>query len=204
MMAFLAPLLPYGIALAALLGLWGAHKAEVALQHHAGYVEGKGEVQTAWDADKAKKAAAIAALASAWDAQRQRADDASRQRDEATRARFAALEDQAVHLPAADARLRIPASALSVLDGAVDAANAAGPPAEPAGSAARPAQSASGAARWADSAVAGTAGTEDSNVAMITTWGVGAARLYRTCRDRVDALITFYDSLRRSQPENAQ
>jgi hypothetical protein len=206
--ALLAPLIPYGIALAILAGLWGTHKVEVALAHHRGVNEGEATIQSKWDADKAQKAAAIAALASAWDAERQRADEASRQLEGERRAAFTALAASARNLPAADARIRVPESAVRVLDDAVAAANRG--LAGPAGDAARAAAgSAEGAVR-ADpgkGAADGRAAAENdgsTSVGMLTSWGVGAAELYRSCRDRVGALITFYDGLRAAQAKESR
>lgn len=48
-MRLLAPVLPWVAMLAVLVGLWGAHKIQVALAHHAGVVEGRAELQPQLD-----------------------------------------------------------------------------------------------------------------------------------------------------------
>lgn len=205
-MTALIPLLirfwPYLAAAAFVLCAIGYHKTTVALAHHAGYSEGESDVREQWDADKAAKAKAIAALALAWDGERQRADESSRLLDKARRESFAPIAARAAALPAPDARIAVPASAVRLLDDAVRAANAAGPPS---GSASASGGSAAGAAHPAQGgsdAVQRSAAGDDAGVTIgdWAAWSISAAQLYSTCRDQVSNLVMFYDRVRAAKP----
>lgn len=205
-MTALVPLLirfwPYLAAAALVLGLFGYHKTTVALAHHAGYSEGESDVQSAWDAEKVKTSKAIAALASQWDTERQRADESSRQLEDARHAQFAPLTERARTLPAPDARIRVPDSAVRLLDDAVATANASGPAYEAARAAIAAAGGATDAAQGAGHAIAGATADSDTDVTIgdWAAWSVGATQLYTACRDQVSNLITFYDGLRAAKP----
>lgn len=137
--------------------------------------------------DRAKKETARVTLAWAADsvAAQTRAIEAKGERD----VRFAPIHNAARGLPAADARVRIPDSAVGVLDRAVDAGNA---------TITRPA---AGAADQARATPADPAGVVD--VAGLTAWGVQVAQQYAACADQVTGWQTFYGGLQRNQLSEA-
>ena len=100
-------------------------------------------------------------------------------------ARFKPLYLAARGLPAADARIRIPDSAIGVLDRAVDAGNTA------------IAGSAPGAADQARAPPTDPAHVVD--VAGVTAWGVQVAQQYAACADQVAGWQTFYAKLQGEQ-----
>lgn len=158
-----------------------------------------GTAQTERDAalaDVAKLTESIAAaeretkrVMLAWAADSVAAQTRAIQAEGERNARFAPIHTAARSLPAADAGVRIPASAVGVLDRAVDAGNAA---------IARPAAEAAGQAAAVATDPAGAV-----DVAGLTTWGVQVTEQYAACADQVTGWQAFYAGLQRNQTTEA-
>jgi len=100
-------------------------------------------------------------------------------------ARFTPIHAAAKSLPTADARIRIPASAVELLDRAVDAGNVtiAGPASETTDQARAPP---------ADPA-------QPVDVEGVTVWGAQVAQQYAACADQVAGWQDFYRRLQEKQ-----
>lgn len=146
--------------------------------------EGRAEVQAKWDADKAARLRAYTAMTTQWVTAQLDADRLAQQLATERQGRIDDAKKRAHNLPPADAALRFPASARSVLNDAVGTAEPAETP--------RPtSSSASGAATAA----------EDSRVDLVTQWAVDVIGFYNACRDQVIGWQKFYAALRAAQPE---
>jgi len=140
------------------------------------------------DAAEAKIAAANAEaqrVRLAWAADSVEAQARAIQAEGERNARFKPIHAAAKSLPAADARIRIPDSAVWVLDSAVAAGNVtiAGPATEAADQARAPP---------ADPA-------QPVDVEGVTAWGAQVAQQYAACADQVAGWQTFYAELQRKQ-----
>lgn len=170
-----------GIALVAVLGglAWKAqHWCNVACadaQADAKSAERERDTLKTEKADAQRIAAGIATRYGEQVAATQRAEA---QRDEARNAQFAPIIARARALPPDDARARVPASVVGVLDAAARAANAAG--------------TAGGAPQAAPPAAAAA----DSSGELIAGWFAIVAQIHAECRDRVRAWEDFYSGLR--------
>lgn len=148
--------------------------------------EGRAEIQAKFDAYVTAARERATALALAWDQQRQAADAAERELDDARSQRRAAAVAQVAALPPDVARAPVPAAAFGVLDAAVAASNAAAV-AGPAGQSDAP-----GAAPAAGPANDG----RDGQVGALIGWAAAVVDLYDQCRAQVNGWVRFYDGLR--------
>ena len=146
--------------------------------------EGRAEIQAKWDADKAARLRAYTAMTTQWVTAQLDAESLAKQLASERQGRIEDAKKRAHNLPPADAALRFPASARSVLNDAVGPVEPAETP-RPAGGAA------SGAA----------AAAEDSSVELVTQWAVDVVGFYNACRDEVIGWQKFYAALRAAQPE---
>lgn len=188
-------LILYLVAGAFILGLagWAVWQA----QHwcNTACKDAKAEAATATARADAAEAAIAAAeretkrVLLAWAADSVTAQTRAIQAEGERHARFTPIHTAARSLPAADAGVRIPASAVGVLDRAVDAGNAA---------IARPAAEAAGQAAAASPDPAGAV-----DVAGLTAWGVQVTEQYAACADQVAGWQTFYAGLQRNQTTEA-
>jgi hypothetical protein len=142
--------------------------------------EGRAEVQAKWEVDKAERIKAFSAMTSQWASAAVDAEKAQKELSAQRLERINHAKQQVRSLPATDAHVRFPASAVRLLD------DAAGHPTPPAGSAAQPDGSPS-------------AGTGDSSVELVTGWALTVIDLYEACRQQVHGWINFYDQLRTTQ-----
>lgn len=182
-MAFLAFLTsPLGRKLIALLAVAAALGLLYHHVWHNGYEDGSADVQKEWDADRAMRLKAFSNAMEKYVTAQEEAEKNAKLLEAERQKRIDDAKLRALALPPADARLRFPASARSVLnDAASDPAKAAGPAAEPAKSPADPA--------------------EDSTVAQVTQWAVDVIGFYNECRDEVIQFQSFYHALQQAQPE---
>ena len=140
------------------------------------------------DAAEAKIAAANAEaqrVRLAWAADSVAAQTRAIQAEGERHVRFKSIHSAAKSLPSADARIRIPASAVGVLDRAVDAGNAA---------IARPAPGAADQARATPADPA-----QPVDVAGVTAWGVQVTEQYAACADQVAGWQDWYRRLQEKQ-----
>lgn len=144
--------------------------------------EGRAEVQAKWDADKAARIRAFSDMTSKWATEQQRADALQKEKDDARNIAANRARARAAAIPAGDASVRIPASAIRVLNDAV-ADSTISP-----GAAGKPAEGA-------------TAATADSDVAALVQWGLTCVDLYSQARDTVIGWVAYYSRLRAAQPE---
>lgn len=175
-LAFLRVAWPYILGAVILGGLWyGA-------EHWCNGVcrDARAEVATL----KSEKAAAqkmAAAIATKYGEQVAATQAAEAQRDGERNARFVPVESAARNLPAAIARIVVPAAAVRVLDDAIIASNA---------TLAKPAAGAAESAR---------APPADSDLASVTSWGVTCAKQYAELADEVVGWQRFYAGLQAAQ-----
>ena len=175
-----------GIALAIAGVLYGAYYS---VQHWCNTVCKDARLER--DGLQAEKKAAqerATAMTMLWDRERTAREADARQREGDRNARFVVVEKVAATLPAADAHVRIPDSAVRVLDGAVAAGNAgiARPATEPATETRAPPADPAGAV----------------DVAGLTGWVVTAARQYAACTDQVAGWQAFYGNILAAQFQN--
>src|SRR5574338_91731 len=121
---------------------------------HNGYEDGSAEVQAKWDADKQRRLKAFAEMTTKWVVASQETEKAIKERNDARAQRFQPARQHAASLPPDVAGVRVPAAAVGVLDDAVRESAAAGSAAKP------------------TDAAAGSAGSAESTVGLLTQWGV--------------------------------
>lgn len=175
-LAFLRIAWPYLLAALVVGSLWYA-------EEHRCNAACKAQMKRA-DASEAREATAkrmAAAIAVKYGEQVQATAAAEVKLEGERNARFVPVESAAHNLPAAVARIRVPASAVRVLDDAVDAANA---------SLAKPAAGAVESAR---------APAADSDLEGLTAWGVTCAKQYAEAADEVIGWQRFYAGLQAAQ-----
>lgn len=172
-------LIRIGLVLALMAAL--AYAYHLVAEHFR--IEGRAEIQTKWDADKAERIKRTTDMTNLWDSKRQEADKAGQERDHERAQRLADAQQRAKTLPPAVAGAAFPGAAVQLLN-------------EPTGG--HPAQITrpAGPAEATAPAAAG-----DSTVGAVTEWGVTVKGMYQACLDRVAEHVAFYQSLRDAQPK---
>lgn len=151
--------------------------------------EGRAEIQALWDVDKAARIKAFAEMTTQWITAKTDLERLAKEREDERNIRLNKAQERARRLPAAVANVRIPGSAIRVLNDAVgDSATA--PP----------------AAGEVPHAAAGPAQDPDATVAALVDWGLKCIAAYDQARQYVTDVVGFYEALRaaQGQPEEGQ
>lgn len=141
--------------------------------------EGRAEIQSKWDADKAERLRAYTAMTTKWITAQTDAEKAIKERDDARAHKFDQAKTRAAELPEHLAAMPVPFESVVVLNDAIRQSSVAGP------------------AGKSEDAAAGPAA--DSTVGAFTQWGTGVIDMYDACRERVRNWESFYDTLRKQQ-----
>ena len=169
------------IAVAVIAGLllWGWHVFTESYRE-----EGRAEVQSQWDLAKAAALKANTEQEQRWQKESAAREKAEKELEDERTKRAALAADAAKRLPDRVARVVVPRESVRVLNSAIDAGNPA---------------PATGTARESAKATPAAAEGADSNVGLLTQWGVACISAYDEARGMVKGWQDFYAGLRAAQ-----